>query len=350
MMRIALVLIASLTVPVLAAAQERKWEIEGYGGIRVATPTSAGSLTLPAAGAALVTSNPTFPTRETSSWLFGDGAALLNGVNEDLGSTARITPLDALFSTPNASHDAIAGVRLRRRINARFSAEVSVEIAPAAESISDFEDAIEQTRSSFVLALGGLLATGPFSSIVVEATALSDPGRRRETTATFALNAHWGSWRSLAPYATFGGGLVTGTGSLPSAELQGSYRFAILGQVPVSEADRVAVTYQRGTAFVAVLGGGVRRALMEKWGVSVDARALVGPDTTRVRVDAHPSSVRGVPADFIELFTNPAIQFSNDPATGRRSTLSGPALENFEVFSGGVRSKILVTVGLSRRF
>ena len=59
-----------------------------------------------------------------------------------------------------------------------------------------------------------------------------------------------------------------------------------------------------------------------------------------------PSFARTGPAGFVESFTNPAIQFSNDPSTGRRSTLSAPALQGFEVFSGGIQTRTLVTVGV----
>jgi hypothetical protein len=87
-----------------------------------------------------------------------------------------------------------------------------------------------------------------------------------------------------------------------------------------------------------------------RWGVRVDARMLVGPDTTRVLIDATPSIARSGLSGFIEAGTNPAVVFSNDPSTGRRSTLSGPALQAFEVFKGGLQSRILLTVGVFRRF
>ena len=82
----------------------------------------------------------------------------------------------------------------------------------------------------------------------------------------------------------------------------------------------------------------------------IRSRVLLGADTTRVVVDARQSSVRGVPAGFIESFTNPGIQFSNDPATGRRSSLGGAGLQEFEVYSGGFQARTLITVGFARRF
>lgn len=79
----------------------------------------------------------------------------------------------------------------------------------------------------------------------------------------------------------------------------------MLGELPIDETDRVSFRYARRAAFAGVLGGGLRRDLSSAWALRVDARVLLGPDTTRVFLDAQPSSVRGVPAGFIESFTNP---------------------------------------------
>jgi len=150
--------------------------------------------------------------------------------------------------------------------------------------------------------------------------------------------------------ASFGGGVLAGSGSLPSASIDGAYRFSIVNEVPIDERDRVSVRYARRTAFVAVLGGGLERELAGRWGLRLDARLLLGPDTTRVLIDATPSSARTGPPGFAESFTNPALQFSNDPSTGRRSSLSAPALQDVEVFKGGLQTRTLITVGISRRF
>jgi hypothetical protein len=59
---------------------------------------------------------------------------------------------------------------------------------------------------------------------------------------------------------------------------------------------------------------------------------------------------RGTPAGFIETFTHPNLQFSNDPALGRESSLSG-SLDGFEAFTGsGLSTRLLITIGLTRRF
>ena len=44
-------------------------------------------------------------------------------------------------------------------------------------------------------------------------------------------------------------------------------------------------------------------------------------------------------------------RYSNDPATGRQSTLSGGPLDGFVAFEGtGVQTRVLVTVGVFVRF
>src|SRR4051812_5981082 len=94
--RVSVVLAIACLLSSAGAAQDRRWEIEAYGGVAGRAATG-GSRTLPAPGAPLVTSTPTFPSREVPSWFFGDGAVLMNGVIHDFGGAASIAPLDPLF-------------------------------------------------------------------------------------------------------------------------------------------------------------------------------------------------------------------------------------------------------------
>jgi hypothetical protein len=337
---------------VSGSAQDRRgWEVDGYGGMVAAQSASAGSLALPPAGVPLVTSNPIFPTRETPSWFFGDGATLLNGVVAAFDRSARVVPLDAAFGPLESSRVPVFGIRVRRGLSPRYALELSVDAQASSGIRSDAVPGIvEASRASFTTTFNELLATGPFTGASVVANASTQSGSRRDIALTGALVRMFRPSRTLAPYVTVGGGVIAGTGSLPSASVDARYRFSVLGELPIDETDRVSFRYARRAAFIGVLGGGVRRDLSSTWALRIDARVLVGPDSTRVFLDAQPSSVRGVPAGFVESFTNPGVQFSNDPSTGRRSSLSGPALQEFEVFSGGFRSRTLVTLGITRRF
>ena len=339
-------------VPVALAAQDRKWEIEGYAGILAGQPASAGKVSIPPPGAPLVTSTPTFPARATSSWLFGDGAALLNGVLEEFGRSARIAPLDRVFASPPSAHPAASGLRVRRRLNPRTSLEVSVEgFWSSSIRTAEISEAIETAIDSLGPAMIDLFASGPFanSRVVTAHGVLYAP--YDEGAITAAVNRDVGRLGPFQPYVTVGGGVV-----IPREEFfaggsgQIRYTASILGEVPIEETDSVSVGFTRPTSAVAVLGGGLRHDFSRPWSLRIDARMLVGPDTTRITLDATPAVARGTPAGFIESFTNPAIQFSNDPATGRVSSLSGPALSGVEVFKGGVLARTIVSVAIARRF
>lgn len=335
-----------------AAAQEPRWEVEFYGGFVAGQAASSGTRTLPPAGPPIVTSSPIFPSRAVPSWLFGDGASLLNAVNAEFDLAARVTPLDAAFAPLEAPRAANFGARLRRRLSPRWDLEIGFD-STASASVDEgaIAAAVEATRASFRDAMAQLLATGPFSSATIDATADTAAASRRETAITLALNRRFGSAGGFVPYATFGGGVGIGSGAAPAATLDARYSFVLLGQVGFGEHDQVQVRYDNGTAFLVVAGGGVQRDFSPRWGLRLDARVLIGPDTTRVRLDATPSvATGGTERGFVESFTNPSIQFSSAPESGRVSSLSGAPLSGFEAFKGGTRARTQITFGITRRF
>jgi len=97
--------------------------------------------------------------------------------------------------------------------------------------------------------------------------------------AGFGLLGLYGSIIDLA--VSIAGTSITGSGALPSATIEGHYRFLVVGELPIDETDRVELRYTRGATFVGVLGGGLRRNLTDKLGLRIDARVLVGPGSTR---------------------------------------------------------------------
>jgi hypothetical protein len=328
-----------------------RWEVEGYGGFE-SRVVSTGSAVLPAAGAPITTSNPTFPSRQTPSWFFGDGSALLNGAIEDLGLTSTITPLDgALASLGFGDRGAAGGIRVRHSIGPRLSAELSIDVMAGSPVLTNaFRAAVESTRSSFDTAFAGLFATGPFAGATVTATTTTANGSGQQVAAAGSIRVPWAPRLGFAPYLTLGVGLLARRGGLPSTTLVGNYQAIVASGVPINETDRVVVRYSQGTSAVGVLGAGVRRPVSERWGIDVDGRLLVGPQPVKVLLDANPTVAPGAPAGFIESFTYPSIQFSNNASTGRSSSLGGPALQGFTAFSGGVAAHALVTIGLYVRF
>jgi len=346
------VLCALLVAAPARAQQEPRWEIEAYGGFIAGQASSSGTRTLPPAGPPIVTSSPIFPSRAVPSWLFGDGASLLNAVNTEFDLAAQVTPLDPALAPLDVPRTANFGARLRRRMAPHWDLEIGFDTTASAAIDTDaLGAAVEATRGSFQNAMAQLLATGPFSGVTVTAAGEAAPGSRRETALTLAFNRSFGGPGGFVPYATFGGGVGIGSGAAPAVTLEGHYSFVLLGQIGFAETDRVQVRYDNGTAFLVVAGGGVHRDFSSRWGLRIDARVLIGPDTTRVGIDATPAvATAGTERGFVESFTSPSIQFSNDNGSGRVSSLSGAALSDFEAFKGGTRARTQITFGVTRRF
>ena len=340
-----------------AAAQSttpaKRWQVEAVGGLSLFDLPTDGTATLPPAGAPITTTSPTNPSRKVSTWFLGDGASLLNGVNAEFGIPSRIAPLDTALSTLSltGTNAPAFGLRVRRIVNDRLTLEFSADIMPGSRELSpELLGAVEAARASFVTAFSGLLATGPFTNTGVNAvTAVSNESSRDLATTVAA------QWKlkagSFEPYVALGGGLVHSVGHLPSVTLTGTYHFLIQGTVPIDETDALRVDYSQGTGLVGLAGAGVRRALNDRFGLSFDARVLFGQQTLGVELDATPVRVSGTPQGFIESFTTPAIQFSNNPNTGRESSLSGEPLINFKAFTtDGIQIRFIVSAGVFIRF
>jgi hypothetical protein len=330
------------------------WEIEGYGGLSITRLPAGGTSSLPRPGPAITTSSPIFPSRQVPSYFFGDGTTLLNGVNAEFEVPQRITPLEAILTSigRDQTSGAAFGLRVRRGLRPRWAAEFSVDLLTGSAVLTDdVRDGIADTRASYEAAFLALFETGPLTSPRVSATATVSDGSRLDIAATGALVLRAGSIGGLEPYLTMGGGILAGAGPAPSATLEGAYSFSVLGEVPIAETDRVTVRFSHETKPVGVLGGGVRRRVTDRWGFSIDGRVFIGRGGTGVRIDAQPTVTTGAPPGFIESFTTPSIQFSNDVSTGRQSTLSGTALDDFPLFRGrGIQTRVLVTVGVFTRF
>jgi hypothetical protein len=346
-----LALVVVLVHATAVAAQDRRWEIEGAAGVLAAQPASAGTTTLPPPGPSIVTSLPTFPSRSVPSWFFGDGASLLNGVLEEFQRSSRLAPLDPMFAPLPTARPAAFALRVRRWINARTAFEISVDgFAGSPLNTGGLVDVVDKSSDTFLDAFHDLFDSGPFSHPTVVVGEGTGRGPHDETSVTAAFNRDVGRLGAWQPYLTLGGGVVVPQEFVFGATLSGRYTTAILGEVPIEETDAVSVNVTRSTVFTTVIGGGLRHDLSPKWAVRVDARMLLGPDPTRIRLDATPSVARGTPAGFIESFTNPAIQFSNDPATGRVSSLSGAPLSAVDVFKGGWIARTVLGVSIARRF
>jgi hypothetical protein len=329
-----------------------KWELEMYGGVSLGRISSGGSLALPPPGPPIPTSNPVYPSWRVPTWFLGDGASYLNRVAQELGVAARIAPLDSALN-PAATNDTGSfafGARVRRPLRGRFSVEGGVDVLLNSGGVTqDLINASAASSDSFQQTFSQILATGPFTGTAVTATATPRDGSSREITLTGALVMDFSPFRGFVPFAVMGGGVIMQSGEAPGVDLEGRYRFFIDGVAPFDERDRLTVDFSGRTTFVGVLGGGVQRPLSPRWHLRIDARVLLGPSTSRVAFDAHPEVATATPARFIETFTYPNLQFSNNPSTNRESTLSG-TLDGFDAFTGGWQTRFRLTAGLVVRF
>ena len=329
-----------------------KWELEMYGGLSLGRMSSGGSLELPGPGAPIATSSPIYPSWRVPTWFLGDGAAYLNHVAGQLAVGARISPLDGALG-PAALNDAghfAFGARVRHPLRGRFSIEGGMDVLLGSGQVTqELADATAAARASFETTMGQILATGPFTVISVDATGSPRDGSTREIALTGALVTDFAPWGGFSPFLVTGGGVLMHVGDAPAVQLEGSYRALIDGVAPIDEKDRLTVEYGGRTTMVAVVGGGVHRTLSPRWGLRIDARMLLGPRTTRVALTADPDVATFTPGRFIESFTYPNLQLSNNPSTGRESTLSG-ALDGFDAFTGGWQTRFRLTAGLVVRF
>jgi opacity protein-like surface antigen len=340
-----------------AASREQKWEVEGYGGLSLGRFLSGGKLTLPVPGAPITTSSPVFPSWQVPSWFFGDGAAFLNNVAAEFGLTNRLTPVDALLTPTGDAGDrhGLFGVRVRRHLKASYSLELGAEFVVRGSSQStdpsNMADGVEPSLSSFTATFRELFSRSPFTAPVVSTSSSVETRSTREAVLTASVSADARPFGGVVPYGTLGAGvLLPSDGPQTRLTLTGNYRFQINGSFPFDETDRVVIDYSSKTAFVIVFGGGVRWDLSSRWGIRADGRFLSGPNPTAVQITATPASITGTPAAFIESFTYPNLQFSNNASTGRVSTLSGSGLADFDAFDGGWLTRGRLTVGAFWRF
>jgi hypothetical protein len=336
---------------VVSSASARKWEVEVHGGLAFGR-SSGGTSALPAPGAPFLTAAST-PSRLESSWLFGDGAVLLNQVNTALGIPSRLTPLDPVLgsSALEPPGGGVFGVRVSRVITPRLTAEWTAEYGFRQLEISSSAQAgLEISRASFVSAWSGMATANPsFTNPVVTAVSSLNEGGMHQWLTTGVVNVALKQEGRTIPFITLGGGLRLYSGDAPSAQLVGNYRF-VLGGAPIDERDSVTLRFATPHALVAVVGGGLKHNLSSRLGVRLDLRAYLSRSSIGNLVDAVPNVVTSAPAGSGSSFGSPSIQFGNTPANGVQSSLSGPPLSGFQTFTGAFETEISATSGIFWRF
>ena len=103
---------------------------------------------------------------------------------------------------------------------------------------------------------------------------------------------------TVHPYFAIGAGYIGARDGGPSVALTGNYRFVfpVAPQIPsvaliqVDQTDAVTIRSTAKNAVTGVLGGGLKYALSERWGVRVDVRDHINRDVIRTTVTAVPAS------------------------------------------------------------
>lgn len=289
-----------------------------------------------------------------SSWLFGDGAQLVNAHAAAANLTARIVPLDAVLGRALADRRSGGGFgfRVARDLTPRVAAEFSFDHASTPFAISRrAELGVETSAASFRHAHEAGFLFVPATGRTFTASATIQDGGGSQSIATGAVRITLARGR-VAPYATVGVGIASYRGEPPAAALEGSYAFNYLGIFPFRETDSVAIRQTSDDrSLVGVIGGGLNGYLTQRSGIRLDVRVHVGKATDRVLLDATPTVTPGTPTIQIFVQNTPALTFTNAAQPAIPTNLSGPAVDDFVTFeSSGLRRTVQLSVGYFFRF
>jgi hypothetical protein len=348
----------------VAAAQDKKWEIEVHaGGFSVGGSTDAVTA-MPPPGESFTLLNGR-PSRRVSSWYFGDGAALANewaAAFTVVPRMLRITPLDPVLNGSATTYPTSggAGFRIGRRLTTRITAEMSLDYRHSRLELSrDAIRDIEAARSTFATFWNEELAVpgSGFLNATVSSVSEIEPSTGGEILATGALTVKL-TRRRLAPFVTGGLGGAFNQGRAPTVTLKGNSSFNFLAtgavQVPAgtvvsfAEADIVVLRFVRPErTFVGLVGGGLSYDLSRRSGLRIDLRLHVRPNAVDTVVSATPAA-SGAPAFTLGSATTPSVVFSTSGATG---TFNGPAIDGFKTrASSGAQFDTAIAVGYFWRF
>lgn len=333
-----------------------KWTLTVHGGMGMGATPSGGSAGQFPVGSTFNT-DAGFQSRATSSWFFGDGAALFNEVRGQFASRFNvsipsITPLDSTLTSSALSRKGgpAFGFRLGRSITKRFGIEFGFDRSNASLELSGgARSAIEASRSTFESGFRGLINTIPQAGLSVTSTADIGDADGVQTIVTGALTIGLVNSGRLAVHALAGGGYVSSAVDSLDVRLRGNYQFRLFDTFAFNETDTVTIRLSESESSPAgLVGGGFTYSLGKRHGLRADVRALIGSNGITTVIDATPSTATSAPSVALPSNTNPTIQFSN--LANVRSSLGG-ATTNLRTFTGsGLDTRLLFTVGYLLRF
>ena len=338
---------------------DRKWEVEFHGGGLLATSPSSGGAALPDPGVPFTTIGGD-ASRAISSWYFGDGAALYNQFVSDAANPAitdTINPLDPALNSEvvHRQHGAAFGGRLYREITPRWGVELNFDYNLGELEISDRGlSQIAASSASWQAAFTQYFTFVGATGLTVTSTAAVHRSDGHQALISGGAVLNLKTEGRAIPYLTFGLGVIHNTGDMPFAALVGNYQFTHGN--PFNETDSVAMRYTISDNVVTgYVGAGLKYYVTPHWGIRMDVRDYLSPNTIDNLVDASPSHVVSpVGATVFTTITGgQSIQFDSNEAffPGAPSSLSGPAITGFRTFSSnGVQQQIGISGGVFFRF
>lgn len=338
------------------------WEVEVHGGALISTNPTHGTIAKPPPSAAvpLFPLQPSFTIEPVPSWFFGDGAALLSGALPARFG-AGIASLEPVFTSRFVERQSggSVGVRVGRSLSRRFGAEFSLDRASGELALLPHDiDRITASEASFLATWNALLGLGPTiggQTVTADLTADKKRGSQLITTGTMLINVF--SSGTVHPYLAVGAGYIGARDREPSVTLTGNYRFVfpVAPQIPsvaliqVDQTDAVTIRSTAKNAVTGVIGGGLKYALSERWGVRVDVRDHINRDVVRTTVTAVPASASSGGGTLTLGFSSGQLlvfSASRDVI----STLSA-SVHDFQTFTGmGIVNQVDASAGLFWRF
>jgi hypothetical protein len=335
------------------------WTIEFRGGLGLSTNPTSGSGQLPPAGSFILGPEFSFgQAQAVSSWFFGNGASQLNSIAASLPNVPSLPALDPVLTALGATRRAggSMGFTIGRDISEHVRADLNVDATFEALSMtSAASSGIDATRSGFVNTWQGVLDSSPISGLAVTATRTGSASAGRQVQVSGTLTYRFRPRSSFDPFVTYGVGLLTNTGSAPSATLTGNFQFTIVG--PYTETDLVTIhASDGGSRYVGVIGGGIDKDLSAHSGLRFAARLSIGANRAETTIDANPTNqISWVSNELLISSSTTTIVINSAPPApglyGLQSTLSGKPVSGFLTFVGsGIRVESTITVGYFIRF
>ncbi len=356
-------LVSCITVaPLLSAqsgkaARKYKWEIEIHGSGFLKDDANGGVKSTPPAGTSFATITPNVSSRAVSSFLFGDGNALINQVLVGQG----LNPIPSLdgailnnrFALERQSNIGV-GLRVSRYIGRRiwldWTNEYDFDYDHGSFEINEKEEADGfHSMQAWVTSLESLFATcGVPCPYAVAALQTSTHEKGHQVSSALTGNYDLRSDGRFVPYVGAGAGLVVSFAGTPRQEYFG--HFSLLNGT-MQGSDHVKVNFQVPPVVPALIAAiGAKYQISDRWGLRMEARGNFETHSFRTRVQASPEFTDGGVGNAIVLSGGgAAVQFSDNRSLAP-STLSNP-LAPFRSFkSTGSRYEGRISGGIYYRF